>query len=97
MMPYCGERRFGFLLQAPRVLRPIVVKIQRSAVVDEVRSLVPKEQVRIPRGAIDVGDKRVEPDRFRGYARIGLVSGGWIEHRGAGQVVEREVYAHTRL
>ena len=44
---------------------PVVVEVQARAVVDEVKRLVPPQQVRIARRPVHVGDERIEPHRCR--------------------------------
>ena len=53
-----GNGRCG-LLPRPQAL---VMEVQCGAVVDQPEPLVPDEQVRVPRRAVDVRHERVEPD-----------------------------------
>ena len=88
-----GERGLGH----PFDIAPVVVEVERGAVVDEIESLVPIEEVGVVGGAIDVDDEGVESDGLGGGAAIGGVAGGGIEHDGAGKIVEGEVEAGARV
>src|SRR5262249_33219016 len=50
---------------ARRTRRPPMLEVERRAVIDEVQAAVPPQEVRVPRGAVDVGHQRVEPDDLR--------------------------------
>jgi len=81
------ERRLDHLFY----IFPVVMKVQRGAVVDEVERLVPNKAVGVARGAIDIGHKRIEPHGRGGEARFGAGT-----HRGSnvlepGQIVEGQV------
>src|SRR6266850_1142734 len=87
MLPDQREPRLDELFGIP----PVMMKVQGRAMIDQVESLVPVEQVRILRGAIHVRDKRVEPHDLRSDPWVHGISSGGIEHGGAGKIVEREV------
>ena len=68
-----------------------VVEVQRGAVVDQPEAVVPPEEVRVLRRAIDVRHERVEPDDVGGEVGIGGGAGGRAERQRARQEVDAEV------
>src|SRR5688572_20083890 len=91
MVAYRGEAASSSLLQT----LPVVMKVQRRSMVDEVEGLVPVEEVGIARCPVDVGDEGVKPDCPRGEVRFDFISRGGIEHDGPWQIVEAQVQAHA--
>ncbi len=78
---------------------PGVVDVQRSAVIDQPRTSMPDEQVRIDRSPVRVGDERVKPDDVRRGRRIDQSTGGVrgrVEGQRAGQEVHPQVQATAR-
>jgi hypothetical protein len=63
---------------------PVVVKVERRAVVDEVELTVPVQEIRVASGAVDVQDESIEPDGEGGCMRFGLspAAGSNIEEPG---------------
>jgi hypothetical protein len=91
-----GERVVG----AEPIHRPLtglqtMVKIQRSAVVDEPGLAVPEQEIRISWRPIDARHERIQQHDARGLEGIDHVPGAarhpWIERDAARQVVEAEV------
>jgi hypothetical protein len=41
---------------------PRMMKIQRSAMVDEPQFSMPQQQIDVARGSVDIADESVEPD-----------------------------------
>ena len=50
------------------------MKVQRRAVIDQLQLAMPHQQIRIARGAIDIGDEGVEPHDTRGEIGVRLVT-----------------------
>ena len=89
------ERPPGMLVRIP----PGVVDVQRRAVVDEPGPAMPHQQVRVLRGAIRVGDQRVQPHDVRRERRIDDRAGrrrGRVEGQRAGQEVHAQVAPRAR-
>jgi hypothetical protein len=82
-------------LRACRGIFPIVMKIERRAVIDEVQRLVPAQQIRIAGGAVHVGHEGVEPHRGGRQFGVRGIARGRVEHHGAGQEVHAQVDAHA--
>ena len=70
-----------------------MVEEQRRAVVDQPQPLVPDEQVRVARRAVDVRDQRVEPHDRRRLLGTRLEAGRRRVRQRAGQEVEPDVDA----
>ena len=66
MLPDRRETRFSRSLD----VLPIMVEIQRSAMVDKVQFPVPAEEVRIAGGPVNVGNECIEPHRARSQVRL---------------------------
>ncbi len=73
---------------------PVVVYVQRRAVVDEPEPPAPDEQVRVPPRPVHVQGQRVQPEHSGGEGRVDL-EGEWIVGDGTGQVVHAEVAARA--
>ena len=71
---------------------PVVVEVQRCAVVYEPEFAVPDQEVRVARGTIHVGHERVEPEDAGGEVRVGL-SYERVEAQRARQVIQGKVEA----
>ena len=82
------ERAIGMRL---RVEAP-VVEVERGAVVDQPQPVVPDQQVRVARGAVDVRGERVEPHDVGRQAGIGAPRPA----RRVGQRAGQEVHAQVR-
>ena len=80
------DRGNGLVARAA-VVGPVVVEVERRAVVDQPELAVPDQQVGVARRAVDVGDEGVEPDDARGELGVGL-RGERVEGDRARQVVE---------
>jgi hypothetical protein len=55
---------------------PVVVRVQRCAVIDEPGPPLPHEQIRVVRRAVGIGGERVEPDDTRSELGRDEVAGG---------------------
>jgi hypothetical protein len=73
-----------------------VVEVEGGAVVDQPQPSVPDEQVRVPRGAVDVRDERVEPDDLGRAVRVGVRVGRGRERQRARQEVHAQVRSRAR-
>ena len=82
-----GEGRAG----AGFDIGPGVLEVERGAVVDQPELAVPDQQVRVARGAVDVGGQGIEPDDAGGEVGVDEVLHGDGVGQGAGQEIEREV------
>ena len=71
---------------------PVVVEVQRRAVIDEPDVAVPDQEVRVAPGAVDVLHERVEPEHLAGELRLGRPAQR-VEAERAGQEVHAEVQA----
>src|SRR5690606_6580920 len=81
----------------PVGLAPAVMKVKGRAVVDEKELFVPNKEVRIARGAVDVGDEGVEEQDARGELGARKRAANRGEGDRAGEVVEADVHAHARF
>jgi hypothetical protein len=75
---------------ALQIVRPVVMKIERGAVIDQPQFAMPDEQIRIARSPIDIRDIGVEPDDRRGQIPIGNLDDR-VEGDLTRQIVEREI------
>ena len=71
-----GEGRLGLL----RHRLPVVMKVERRSMIDEIEFAMPHQQVGIARRAIDILREGVEPYRQRGFLGADGVSRGNVEH-----------------
>ena len=69
MIPDDWETRRGARGNRLEVAAPAVLGVDRGSMVDQPELAMPELEVRIARGAIDVGEERVEPDDVRGKLR----------------------------
>src|ERR671916_247063 len=76
-------------------ISPGVVEVQRGSVVYEPQAPVPREEVRVARGAIHVRHEGIEPQDAGGEIRRGRLHEG-VEAQRARQVVERQVQPGAR-
>jgi hypothetical protein len=76
--------------------RVFVMEIQRCPVVNEPEAIVPDQEIRVARGAVDVGHQGVEPDDARGEAGIRRLYER-VEAERAWQVVQCQVQARAPL
>lgn len=65
--------------------------------IDQVELAVPHQQVRVPRGPVCILGERIEPHHQRCFVLGHYVSRRGIEHRRAGQIIERQIQAYAAL
>jgi hypothetical protein len=75
---------------------PVVMHVQRGAVIDQPRPPLPDEQVRVASRAVHVGHERVEPDHARRQLGVDQVARGQrVEVERAVQVAHADVAAEA--
>ncbi len=69
MIPDDREARSGARGNRLEIVAPAMLGVDRGSMVDQPELAMPEQQVRIARGAIDIGEERIEPDDVRGKLR----------------------------
>ena len=68
-----------------------MLAVERGAVVDQPGLVVPGEEVRVARGAVDVGDQGIEEDDVGRQPGVEILLGGKGEGQSSGQEVHAQV------
>src|SRR5215212_3042958 len=91
MIPDDREAHSGTRGNRLEIVAPAMLGIDRGPMIDQPELAMPEQEIRIARGAIDIGKECIEPDDVRGKLGGNTRANRSTERQGARQIVDPDV------